>query len=222
MSGFRFYYYPGACSLAPHIALEEAEADFEPVRVAFEDGEQRTPEYRRINPKGRVPALRRGDWVLTEVPAILRYVALAHPAAGLWPAAPELDARCAEWLAWLSSTVHPAYAHISRAERYVTTPAARADAVAKGRENCRELCLDIERRIADGPWALGDSYSAADPYVFAVWTWGRLAPTPAMADFSLGLDPERDLPRWTAHARRMSERPAVRRALQREGLRFPR
>jgi glutathione S-transferase len=218
MSAFRFYYGNGACSFAPHVALEEAGADFEPVLVALGAFEQRTPEYRRINPKGRVPALARGDWVLTEVPAILRYVALTHPEAKLWPAAPELDARCAEWLAWLSSTVHPAYSHISRAERYVTTPAGREEAVVKGRENCRELCLDIERRIGRGPWALGEDYSVADPYLLVVWTWGRLVGSTTLA---VGLDPERELPNWTAHARRMTARPAVRRAIEREGLQFP-
>ncbi len=218
MTTFRFYYGRGACSLAPHVALEEAGAVFEPVRVALGDGEQRTPEYRRINPKGRVPALARGDWVLTEVPAILRYVALTHPAARLWPDAPELDARCAEWLAWLSSTVHVAYSHISRSERYVQTPGAREEAAAKGREACRELCVEIDRKLGPGPWALGEVYSVADPYLLAAWTWGRLPSSPTYESLAIGLEPGRDLPNWTAHARRMAERPAVRRAFQREAI----
>lgn len=218
MTTFRFYYGRGACSLAPHVALEEAGADFEAVRVALSEGEQRAPEYRRINPKGRVPALARGDWVLTEVPAILRYVARSHPAARLWPEDPEADARCAEWLAWLSSTVHPAYSHISRAQRYASSAAGREEVTERGRETCRELCLEIDRKLGAGPWALGDDYSAADPYLLAVWTWGRLPASPTYAGLSIGLDAERDLPSWTAHARRMAERPAVRRTFQREAL----
>jgi glutathione S-transferase len=218
MTTFRFYYGRGACSLAPHVALEEAGAAFEPVRVALSEGEQRTAEYRRINPKGRVPALASGDWVLTEVPAILRYVARAHPAARLWPDDAEAEARCAEWLAWLSSTVHPAYSHISRSERYAASEAGRAEVAARGRETCRELCLEIDRKLGGGPWALGADYSVADPYLMAAWTWGRLPSSPTYQGLAIGLDPARDLPNWTAHARRMAERPAVRRAFQREEM----
>src|SRR5215218_5794285 len=85
MSQLKLFYSPGACSLAPHIVLEETGADYEPVRVALAKGEQRTPEYLKINPKGRVPALADGDWVLTENPAILRYLARSFPAMRLWP-----------------------------------------------------------------------------------------------------------------------------------------
>jgi glutathione S-transferase len=218
MTTLRLYYGRGACSLAPHVALEEAGAAFEPIRVALGEGEQRTSEYRRINPKGRVPALARGDWVLTEVPAILRYVARAFPEARLWPEALEADARCAEWLAWLSSGVHVAYAHISRAERYAETAPAKAEVVAKGVEACREVWRAVDAKLGRGPWAVGDTYSVADPYLLVIWTWGRLPTSVTYDDPPLGLDAERDLPNWTAHARRMAERPAVQRAFRREEI----
>jgi len=220
MTKLSLYYGPGACSLAPHIALEEAGADFEPVRVALKAGQQRTPEYRRLNPKGRVPVLTRGDWVLTEVPAILRYVARAFPQARLWPQSVEADARCAEWLAWLSSGAHVAYAHLSRAERYASSPAALAEVVAKGVETCREVWTAIDGKLGRGPWAVGEEYSVADPYLLAIWTWGRLPSSVTHEDPPLRLDAERDLPNWTAHARRMAERPAVQRAFAREDLEF--
>src|SRR4051794_678268 len=82
MTQLKLFYAPGACSLAPHIVLEETGAAYEPVHVALAKGEQRTPEYLRINPKGRVPALAEGDWALTENPAILRYLARRFPQAG--------------------------------------------------------------------------------------------------------------------------------------------
>ena len=220
MDKLRLYYGPGACSLAAHIALEETGAAFEPVRVVLKAGEQRTPEYRRINPKGRVPALAIGERVLTEVPAILRYVARAFPQARLWPEELEADARCAEWLAWLSSGVHVAYAHISRAERYAETASAKAEVIAKGVESCREVWRAVDAKLGRGPWAVGETYSVADPYLLVVWTWGRLPTSVTRDDPPLGLDAERDLPNWTAHARRMAERPAVQRAFQREGLEF--
>lgn len=206
----KFYYSPGSCALASHIALEESGLAFEPVKISLADGEQRKPDYLRINPKGRVPAIAAGDFTLTENPAILRYVARRAPDAKLWPDDPVADARCAEWLAFISSTVHPAYAHIRRPERYANDPKAREDVIAKGRETAREVWTIVDKKLAEHPWAAGETYSVADAYAFVFWTWGR-GPV-------LQYDMTKDFPAYTAHARRMCERPAVRRAMEREGL----
>src|SRR5678815_4787717 len=69
----QLYYSPGACSLAPHIVLEEAKAPYTTQRVDLKGGEQRSPEYLKVNPKGRVPALATERGILTENPAILGY-----------------------------------------------------------------------------------------------------------------------------------------------------
>ncbi|ACA18150.1 Glutathione S-transferase domain [Methylobacterium sp. 4-46] len=209
----RLYYSPGACSLAPHVALEETGAPFEPVRVNLAAGEQRQASYLAINQKGRVPALAEGAWVLTENPAVLRYIARRFPEAGLWPEDPRGEAACAEWLAWLASTVHVAYAHVRRAERYAGEEAAIAEVQARGREACFDLWTMIEVGLSRGGWALGERYSVADPYLLVFWIWGR---GPA-----LGYEMARLFPHWTAHARRMAARPAVQRVFAREGLALP-
>jgi glutathione S-transferase len=209
----KLYYSPGACSLAPHIAPEEVGVAYEPVKVALAKGEQRTPEYLAINPKGRVPVLAEDGWVLTENAAILPYIAQRFSSAGLWPSDPREAARCAEWIGWIASTVHVAYAHVRRPERYASDPKAIEDVVAKGKESCREIWGQVDKKLGAGPWALGERFSVADPYLLVFWTWGR-APT-------LGFDMARDFPNWTAHARRMGERPAVKRAFEREGLELP-
>jgi glutathione S-transferase len=183
------------------------------VRIDFATTEQRSPAYLAINPKGRVPALADGAFVVTENPAILRYIARHVPSAGLWPTDLRDEAHCAEWLAWCSSTVHPAFAHIARAERYATSDEAKAEVQAKGRESCRDLWSQIEARLAHGPWAIGDSYSVVDPYLLVFWNWGR-GPR-------LGYDMAAEFPTWTAHARRMAERPAVQRVLAREAIALP-
>src|SRR5262249_47926745 len=148
----RLYYSPGACSLAPHIALEEAGARYELARVDLAANQQNSPEYLRVNPKARVPALVDGDFILTEAPAILRYIAACHPAAGLWPWDPREEARCAEWLNWLSSTIHIAFAHVRRAARYATDPRAVEDVSATAKKNCRELWSAVDQKIGAGPW----------------------------------------------------------------------
>jgi glutathione S-transferase len=110
----------------------------------------------------RVPALTDGNWVLTEAPAILRYIAARHPAAGLWPWDPQEEARCAEWLNWLSSTIQPAFVHVRRAARYASDPRAIEDVASTGKKNAHELWRKVDEKIGEGPWALGERYSVAD------------------------------------------------------------
>ncbi len=209
----KLYYSPGACSLAPHIVLEEVGAGYELGRVDLAANQQNSAEYLRINPKARVPTLADGDWVLTECPAILRYIASRHPAVGLWPWDSREEARCAEWLAWISTTIHVAYAHVRRAARYASDPRAVEDVATTAKNTCRELWHAVDRQIGRGPWAIGERHSVADPYLLVYWTWGG-GPT-------LGFDMARDFPNWTAHARRLAERPAVQRAFAGEGLKLP-
>jgi glutathione S-transferase len=166
-----------------------------------------------VNPKARVPALADGDWVLTEAPAILRYVAARYPAAGLWPWEPREEARCVEWLDWLSSTIHVAFVHVRRASRYATEPRAIEDVAATAKKTCRELWRAVDAKLGAGPWAIGERYTVADPYLLVYWTWGR---GPALA-----FDMAQDFPHWTAHARRLGARPAVMRAFASEGLALP-
>jgi glutathione S-transferase len=213
MSVMKLYYAPGACSLAPHIVLEEVGTRFELSRVDLSANEQNGAEYLRVNPKARVPTLVDGDWALTECPAILRYIAVRHPGTALYPWDPREEARCTEWLAWLSSTIHVAFGHVRRAGRYASDPRAVEDVAATAKKTCRELWHAVEQKLGDGPWAIGSRYSVADPYLLVYWTWGR-GPT-------LAFDMGREFPHWTAHARRLALRPAVQRAFAREGLALP-
>jgi len=207
------YYAPGACSLASHIALEETGAPYETVRLDLAKGDQRAPGYLAVNERGRVPALVEGDWVLTENTAILRHIARMHPGAGLWPQDPRDQARVDEWLGWLSTGHHIAYAHIRRAERYTGDESAYPGIQAKGVESCGDLFTITEVKLSNGGWAVGEHYSVADPYLLLFWIWGR-GPT-------LGFDMAERFPAWTAHARAMAARPAVQAVFAREGLKLP-
>jgi len=207
------YYAPGACSLASHIALEETGTAFETVRLDLVKGEQRAAEYLAVNERGRVPALVEEGWVLTENTAILRHVARAHPRASLWPEDARGQAQADEWLAWLATNHHIAYAHVRRPERYTTDEEAYPAIGAKGADTCGDLFTMTDVKLAGGGWALGERYSVVDPYLLLFWTWGR---GPA-----LGFDMAERFPHWTAHARAMAARPAVRAVFAREGLPLP-
>ena len=207
------YYAPGACSLAAHIVLEEIGLPFETARLNLQAGDQRAPEYLAINERGRVPALYEDGWVLTENTAILRHLARSHPGARLWPEPPRDQAVADEWLAWLATNHHVAYAHIRRPERYGADEAAFESITAKGADSFGDLCTMTEVRLSNGGWAVAGTYGVVDPYLLLFWTWGR---GPACR-----FDMAGRFPAWTAHARAMAGRPAVRAVFAREGLDLP-
>jgi glutathione S-transferase len=199
----KLFYSPGACSLASHIALEEAGATYEAVRTDTAAGDQRRPEYLAINPKGRVPALVTERGVLTETPAILAFVAQSFPAAGLAPLEdPFAFAEVQAFNSYLCATVHVAHAHRHRGYRWADDPAALADMTRKVPETVGACFRLIEDELLRGPWVMGEAYSICDGYLFTIADWLELD----------GLDP-RSFPKVFAHRERVRARPAVRRAL---------
>ena len=122
---YKLYYAPGTCPLASHIALEEAAADYSVDRLDFNSTQQQSPEYLKVNPKGRVPSLVTDYGTLTETPAILAYIAQTFPKAKLAP----LDdafafAQVQSFNSYLCSTVHVAHAHGRRGARWADDAAA--------------------------------------------------------------------------------------------------
>ena len=116
------YYAPGACSMASHIVLEESGEKYEPKKVDLAGGEQRTEAYLKLNPQGRVPVLRLDDgYALAENTAILPYLGKRF---GLWPKAPEADAKAMSTIGFFAASVHPAHAHVGRPERYTADQSA--------------------------------------------------------------------------------------------------
>jgi len=202
------YYAPNTCALASHIALEEAGAPYEARRLDFAAAEQTKPDYLKINPKGRVPALLTERGVITENPAILAYIAQAHPEAKLAPLDdPFAFAELQAFMSYLCSTVHVAHAHRVRGARWADDPAAH-ESMKKKVPQSVGACFDlIERTMFRGPWTMGDAYTVADPYLFTLARWLE----------SDSIDPTR-FPRVLDHRNRMAERPAVQRALKSEGL----
>ena len=200
---FTLFYAPGACSLASHIALEDAGASYVARRIDFAKKEQSAPEYLAINPKARVPALVTPRGVLTETPAMLAFVAQSFPEARLAPLDdPFPFAQLQAFNSYLCSSVHVAHAHRMRGYRWVDDASA-IEAMRKKVPETVGACFDlIEREMFRGPWAMGDEYSIADPYLFTLAQWLE-------AD---GVDPART-PRVADHRRRMLARPAVQKAM---------
>ena len=200
------FYASNTCALASHIALIEADADYETVRIDFRADEQRQPAYLAVNPKGRVPALVTDGGILTETPAILAFIAQSFPQARLAPVdRPFAFAQVQSFNSYLCSTVHVAHAHRMRGYRWADDPAAIAAMQKKVPQSVGDCFELIDREMLKGPWVMGDAYTICDPYLFTLAQWLE-------AD---GVDLVR-LPKVADHRRRMSDRPGVRRAVAEE------
>jgi glutathione S-transferase len=201
------YYSPGACSLVSHIALEEAGARYEAKLILLSKNEQLSESYLKINPRGRVPALATNNGVLTENAAILAYIAKTHPAAKLLPTDPWGESCAVSWLGFFSSSVHAAFSHFGRPQRYTTDESAFPAMKDTGRQSFFKYCKEIDDALMKNQWLLG-SYSICDGYPLVFYNWGLRAELPM-----------KDLRGMTRHYHEMMERPAVKKAVEEEGPR---
>jgi glutathione S-transferase len=189
-----------SCSLASHIALEEAGAHYETVRVDLSKNEQRGAQYAKINPKLRVPALATDQGVITENPAILFFIAQTHPQAKLAPLDPFALAKMQDFNSFLCSTVHPHHAHGFRGARWSDDPAVIEALKIKVPKNMADSFRLIENEYFAGPWLMGEQFTVSDCYLYTIATWLK----------DDGVD-VRDFHKVNDHFKRMAERPTVQR-----------
>ena len=198
-----FFGTKNSCSLATHIALEEAGADYVFNKIDTAAGEQRLPEYLKINPKGRVPALATPDGVLTENVALLLYVAQTHPKARLAPSDVFQLAKMNAFNAYLSSTVHVNHAHKLRGSRWSDDAAVIENLKLKVPQTMTDCATLIETEYLKGPWVMGDQFTVADGYLLTITNWFE----------GDGVDMSK-FPKLVAHKAAMLARPAVQRVFQ--------
>jgi len=200
------YYGPGACSMAAHIVLEESGEKYEGRRMDLSKGEQRDPEYMKIHPLGRVPALKLDDGSpLAENTAILPYLGKRF---GLWPTDLLAEARALSVVGFFASTVHPAHGHIGRPERYTEDKSAFPGLQAMGKKSFHEYLKRIDAMYAGREW-LSDKYSVLDPYALVFYVWGIRRELPVA-----------ELAHYSAFRDRMAKRPAVQRVVADEGVKL--
>ena len=188
----KLYYYPGACSLGPHIVLREAGAPFEAINAnirtkTLPDGS----DYLAVNPKGAVPALQldTGD-VLTENTTIMQYVADMGGTDDLIPKSGIARYRQLEWMSYVSSEIHKTHAPLFN-------PQAGEDAKAMAKEMLAKKYKYVVGALGDKPYLTGDAFTPADAYLYVMLTWAK------KFGIETGLDAYRD---------RVAARPAVQEA----------
>jgi len=203
----KLYYAPGACSLASHIAIEETGLPYETVRINTSQGEQRSPAYLAINPRGRVPTAIVDGNVLTENVGIMTYFAGGYPKANIWPKDTWHQAKAVSTMTWLASTVHGTFAHLFRPERYVDDDPAKESVKTKARKMYWDHLSEIDRLLDARKWAIGTSYSVVDGYLLVFYRWGNRNEFPV-----------KTLANYSAVMNRVLERPAVRKVMADEGI----
>lgn len=199
----KLYYFPGACSLSPHIVLREVGAKFDLVKVDLATHKTESGEdYLAINPRGYVPALRLDDGsVLAEGPAIVQYLADQNPGAKLAPAPTDRKRyELQSWLTFIGTEVHKQFSPLFN-------PAAAEAHKAASVEALKKRFAYLASELGGRPYLLGEQYSVADAYLFVVLSWA--------AYVKLDLAPWPALP---AYLGRVAGRPAVLAALKAEGL----
>ena len=204
----KLYYSPGACSVGIHVLLEEVGKPFDLELVSLKDQAQNTPEFRAINPKGKVPVLQRDDGsVLTEFTAIAFWLGAKFPEAKLLPAGVDAQADAISFVDYIAGTVHPnGFTRQFRASRFTPNPADEPKVVEQGKTLAAEYLETIDRTWKGGEWVMPQGYSIADAALFFVEYWAvkRVGmPVPA---------------RIEAHLNAMLARPAVQRALAASGM----
>jgi glutathione S-transferase len=202
------YYAAHTCALATHIVLEEVGAAYTTTRVEFAKNQQRSPEYLKINPKGRVPALVTDRGILTETPAMLAFVAQTFPKQNLALMDDAFAfAEVQAFNSYLCSHLHVAHAHRMRGHRWVDPADTHAiEAMQRGvPKSVGDSFAHIEREMLRGPWVMGERYTICDPYLFTLAQWLELD----------GVDPK-SIPRVIDHRKRMSDRATVKKAIAEE------
>ncbi|HLH92671.1 MAG TPA: glutathione transferase GstA [Xanthobacteraceae bacterium] len=199
----KLYFAPGACSLSPHIVLEEAGIAAETEQVNNQEKKTKTgKDYWSVNPKGQVPALQLDNGeMLTEGPVIVQYLADQKPASGLVPAAGSIERyRVQEWLNFITSELHKSFGPIFRP----TTPDAYKTI---SRENLGKRFDWLDKQLAGKQYLMGDRFTVADAYLFTVLRWSPRV--------------EIDIAKWPnlkAYVDRVAARPKVQAAMRAEGL----
>ena len=200
----KLYYAPGACSMAPHIVLREANVAFDLVKTdirakTLPDGSG----YLAINPKGGVPALQLGDGtVLTENAAILQYIGDHAPETGLLPRLGDFNRyRVIEWLNYVATELHKGFGPL-------WNPTSADDLKEATRGLLAKKFDYVQERLGNGPYLLGEQFTLPDAYLFVILNWTGMH----------GID----LSRWaglTAYQQRVAQRPRVAETLGAEGFR---
>ncbi|KAL3459694.1 glutathione S-transferase [Aspergillus heterothallicus] len=210
MPDIKFFFAPGACSLAPHILLHEAGLSYTPLQSNYAGVEIQFPaDYKALNPKMRVPVIVVDSEVITELPAVSTIISQLAPEKNFFGKTSLETVRVYEWMNYLSGTVHSAgFGHLFRPWRWTTDedPKAHAGIKARAKENVEEAFAYIEGKL-QGDHTVGDGLTAVDAFLYPLYRWAKQD----------GIDVGA-YPKYTALVDALEKRESVQAVLAKEGI----
>jgi glutathione S-transferase len=210
---YKLYWSPGSAAMAPHAMLEDIGVPFELTRIDTSKGEQRSPDYLKLNPHARVPTLiYDGDKVLYEATAICLFLAERHPQADF---APKIDSKdrapFLQWMAYLTNTVQEALMHWWHPENFIGGADRQAELKQKAEQRVGTMFRFVDEHLArSGPHLCGANFYACDYYVVMLARWTRAMATPAHTNTHVN-----------QLIRAIMQRPGYARMLKAEGIEQP-
>lgn len=202
---YELYYSPGACSMSVHIAMEELGLDYKIHKVDLQKGEQRSPEFLKINPRGQVGTLMTPDGIVTENAAMIIYLNDKHQ-GHLLPKRGYERAQALQWLMYANSTLHPAYSKALFCKKNNAE-----DALMKTACDAIQAQWDMVERQLDqggGPYLMGDTFCAGDIYVAVIANWQFIPHLPTFG------------PKTTEFLKTVIARPAYQKSLVAEDVEY--
>jgi glutathione S-transferase len=172
---YTLYYGPGACSMAVHVALLECKTQFQLEKVDLQAGQQRGPEFLKINPRGQVPVLIDDGKVMREGAAILINL-LEKQKSPLLPASGPERVDAIEWLAFCNATLHPAYGRVFFLKRGSADPATKEKLMEVSVAAINRLWEEVEQRLSQSPWLAGKDITIADILMTVIANWTQNVP----------------------------------------------
>ncbi|MBV8187433.1 MAG: glutathione S-transferase N-terminal domain-containing protein [Alphaproteobacteria bacterium] len=192
-----FYHNPRSRAQMVHWMLEEAGAPYRIVPIDLEKGEHKTPSFLALNPMGKLPTIEHRGMVVTETAAIIAYIADAFPAAALAPTPGDaLRGPYYRWLFFGAGVIEPALI-----DKMMNRPEVERKS-ALGWGSYEDVVGTLEKALSNGPYLLGDKFSAADVYVGSELRWAMMFGAPGLKGQSVFDD----------YVARLSARPAAQRA----------
>jgi len=210
MTDLKLFVAPNTCARVPTIALEQIGVPFETSLVRTAANQQNSPEFLKVNPKGKVPALLIDGDSLTENVAILSWLNAEYPEANLLPKTSDPLEKLNQTadIAFFSGTVHPTVTRIAMPIKFIPDAKRSFETVRpKGEEDMRKIMEMINARLENGTWWYGEEWSVVDGYLY--WVWGRIT--------GVGFDGS-DFLNLRRHFDLSNDRPAVQRAMAREAV----
>lgn len=205
----KLYFSPGACSLAPHIALIAAGLQHETEKVDLRTKKYSGGDFREVNPNGYVPALQLDNGeILTEVQVLLRFIADQKPESNLAPKSGQWERyRLEEWMNFVSTEVHKRFSVLFTADRMVQNEEGKEQLRASIKEQLGMRFSTIAGQLEKHPYLLGDHFTVADAYLYTVLRWSKM----------MGIE----MSNWAPlenYMNRVAELPFVQKALSVEGI----